>query len=145
MCGKIVKPFNTHNLLYYYVPVQGVLSYTALSINVMNPCLVLRIFPRKDATNILLMNSLLGTGLYLYGRPHIKDLPQRQRLIYSTFGSVTFSLGSVLIWAILRSLIPENIPLCTLAAIGTSATLLKIGSSYSGYVDSLASKTKENK
>lgn len=43
MCGKLgLKPLTTHNILFYYAPVQGVLSYTALSINVMNPSLVLR-------------------------------------------------------------------------------------------------------
>lgn len=43
ICGKLgLKPINTHNILFYYAPVQGALSYTALSINVMNPSLILR-------------------------------------------------------------------------------------------------------
>lgn len=37
-----LKPLNKQNLLFYYLPVQGALSYTALSVNVMNPSLVLR-------------------------------------------------------------------------------------------------------
>lgn len=42
--GKLgLKPITTQNILFYYAPVQGVLSYTALSINVMNPSLVLRL------------------------------------------------------------------------------------------------------
>lgn len=44
LIGKLgLKPLNTHNILYYYAPIQGALSYTALSINVMNPSLVLRL------------------------------------------------------------------------------------------------------
>lgn len=42
-CGKLgLKPLTGHNILYYYAPLQGVLSYTALSVNVMNPSLILR-------------------------------------------------------------------------------------------------------
>ncbi|KAL3276129.1 hypothetical protein HHI36_020848 [Cryptolaemus montrouzieri] len=136
-----LKPLNTHTLLYYYVPFQGVLSYTALSINVMNPSLVLRVFPRKDITNILLMNTLLGSGLYLYERPHLKSLGQKERILYSAFGAVTFSLGSVLIWAILRSVIPQNVPLCTVCGLGTSLALMKIARNYTEHVDTLTKKT----
>lgn len=41
-CKFGLKPFTTNNILYYYLPAQGVLSYTALSVNVMNPSLVMR-------------------------------------------------------------------------------------------------------
>lgn len=43
ICGKLgLKPITTNSVLYYYAPLQGVLSYTALSVNVMNPSLILR-------------------------------------------------------------------------------------------------------
>ncbi|CAG9763055.1 unnamed protein product [Ceutorhynchus assimilis] len=42
-----LKPFTGKNLLFFYAPAQGVLSYTALSVNVMNPSLVLRFINRK--------------------------------------------------------------------------------------------------
>lgn len=43
LCGKLgLKPLNVNNILYYYAPLQGVFSYTALSVNVMNPNLILR-------------------------------------------------------------------------------------------------------
>ncbi|KAK9878380.1 hypothetical protein WA026_021687 [Henosepilachna vigintioctopunctata] len=135
------RPLNTHTLLYYYIPFQGALSYTALSVNVMNPSLVLRVFPRKDITNILLMNTLLGSGLYLYDKSHLKVLSQKERVLYSAFGAVTFSLGSVLIWAILRSVIPQNVPLCTLCGLGTSVALIKIGTNYIGHIESITKKT----
>lgn len=56
---------------------------------------------------------------------------------FSAFGAVTFSLGSVLIWAILRSVVPENVPLCTLCGIGSGLAAIKIGKAYVEHVDSL--------
>jgi hypothetical protein len=39
-CG--IKPFTKKNVLFYYSPVLGAVSYTFLSVNVMNPGLVAR-------------------------------------------------------------------------------------------------------
>ncbi|ENN70944.1 uncharacterized protein LOC109544841 [Dendroctonus ponderosae] len=140
-CSKLgLKPLTSQNLLFYYAPAQGVLSYTALSVNVMNPSLVLRVFPKRDITNILLFNALLGSGLYLYNRPHLAVLPPKEKLLYSAFGAVTFSLGSVLIWAIIRSVVPQNVALCTACGIGSGLALIKIGTSYANSVDSLVPK-----
>ncbi|XP_023014385.1 uncharacterized protein [Leptinotarsa decemlineata] len=140
--GKLgLKPLTGRNILFYYAPVQGVLSYTALSVNVMNPSLVLRIFPKRDITNILLFNTLVGSGLYLFNRPHLSSLATRERLIYSSFGAVSFSLGSVLIWAIIRSLVPQNVALCSACGIGSGLAMIKIARCYVQHVDSLAPKS----
>lgn len=37
-----LKPFTKNNILYYYAPIQSLVSYAALSINVMNPSLAIR-------------------------------------------------------------------------------------------------------
>ncbi|XP_066254678.1 uncharacterized protein [Euwallacea similis] len=141
LCSRLgLKPLTSKSLLFYYAPAQGVLSYTALSVNVMNPSLVLRIFPKRDITNVLLFNTLVGSGLYLYNRPHLAALPQKEKLLYSAFGAVTFSLGSVLIWAIIRSVVPQNVALCTVCGIGSGLALIKIAKSYSNSVDSLVAK-----
>lgn len=43
ICGKIgLKPFTKNNILYYYFPVQSLVSYAALSVNVMNPSVAIR-------------------------------------------------------------------------------------------------------
>lgn len=43
LCGTFgCKPLTRENMLYFYAPLQGVISYTALSVNVMNPALVVR-------------------------------------------------------------------------------------------------------
>ncbi|CAH0548123.1 unnamed protein product [Brassicogethes aeneus] len=141
LTGKFgLKPLTKENLLFYYLPVQGTLSYTALSINVMNPSLVLRIFPRRDITNVLLFNTILGSGLYLYNRPHLSALTTKEKLLYSSFGAVTFSLGSVLIWAIVRSIVPQNVALCTACGIGSGVALIKIARTYAEHADSLVKK-----
>ena len=137
-CSKIgLKPLTGHNILFYYAPLQGALSYSALSVNVMNPSLILRIFPKRDVTNMLLIHTLVGSGLYLYNRPHLQSLSKQKRALYCAFGAVSFSLGSVLIWAILRSLIPQNVALCTVAGLGSGLALMKIGRDYTEHIDSL--------
>ncbi|XP_022920360.2 uncharacterized protein [Onthophagus taurus] len=140
-CGKFgLRPLTKSNILFYYVPAQGVLSYTALSVNVMNPSLILRLFPKRDITNILLLNTLLGTGLYLYSRPHLRSATSSSRILYSTFGALSFSMGSVLIWAILRSVVPQNVALCTACGISTGLALINLGTNYVSHVDALVKK-----
>lgn len=37
-----LKPLTKENILYYYVPLQSMVSYAALSVNVMNPSIAIR-------------------------------------------------------------------------------------------------------
>lgn len=37
-----IPPFTRDNVLYYYLPLQGLASYTTLSVSVMNPHLMVR-------------------------------------------------------------------------------------------------------
>lgn len=37
-----VPPLTRDNVLYYYIPMQGLVSYTTLSVSVMNPHLMVR-------------------------------------------------------------------------------------------------------
>lgn len=37
-----LPPLTKDNILYYYLPVQGLVSYTTLSVSVMNPHLMVR-------------------------------------------------------------------------------------------------------
>lgn len=42
-CERVgLRPFTKENILYYYGPMHGLVSYGALSINVMNPSLAVR-------------------------------------------------------------------------------------------------------
>lgn len=38
----LIKPVNKYNVLYYYAPLASLASYSALSVNIMNPSLVAR-------------------------------------------------------------------------------------------------------
>ncbi|XP_003704139.1 uncharacterized protein LOC100883330 [Megachile rotundata] len=130
-----LKPITKCSLVKFYAPAFGVASYTALSINVMNPSLVVRVFPKKDITNFLLGSALIGTGSYIYTRDHMRNATYDAKLLYSATGAVLLSFGSVLIWAVLRSMVPPNPTLCTILGIGSGLTFIKIGSSYLDFVD----------
>lgn len=43
MCTRLgLRPLTKQNVLYYYAPIHGLISYGALSVNVMNPALAIR-------------------------------------------------------------------------------------------------------
>ncbi|XP_029171529.1 uncharacterized protein LOC114940909 [Nylanderia fulva] len=144
-CSSIMKklglqPVTRCSLAKFYVPALGAASYTAMSVNVMNPSLVIKVFPKRDITNVLLVGTLVGTGSYIYTREHIKTAPQSVRVLYSVTGAVLLSLGSVLLWAVIRSVVPPSPACCTIAGIGTGVAFLKIGSSYLEFVDNQVAK-----
>lgn len=49
-----VPPFTKENVLYYYLPIQGLVSYTTLSVGVMNPHLMVR-YVKSD--NLILITN----------------------------------------------------------------------------------------
>ena len=61
-------------------------------------------------------------------------------LLFSATGAVLLSLGSVLLWAVIRSIVPPSPVCCTLAGIGTGVAFLKVGSSYLEFVDGQIAK-----
>ncbi|KOC60852.1 hypothetical protein WH47_05630 [Habropoda laboriosa] len=130
-----LQPVTKCSLVKFYAPAFGVASYSALSLNVMNPGLAVRIFPKKDITNFLLGSALLGTGSYIYTRDHMKNAPPSVRVLYSAAGAVLLSFGSILVWAVLRTFLPANPTLCTIVGIGSGLTFVKVGSSYLSFVD----------
>ncbi|XP_050535890.1 uncharacterized protein LOC126902545 [Daktulosphaira vitifoliae] len=114
----------------FYVPAFGSLNYTILSINVMNPGLLQRIIPKPDLTNLLLLNSCVGSTLFIVSRPHLRSSPLKIRVLYSVYGSVLFNMGSVLSWAIIRSLLPNNTAIATLAGIFSGFAITSCGVAY---------------
>ena len=38
--ASLVRPVTKYNVLYYYAPLASLVSYNALSVNIMNPTLV---------------------------------------------------------------------------------------------------------
>jgi uncharacterized membrane protein len=55
---------------------------------------------------------------------------------FSTFGSVIFTFGSVLLWAVLRNALPKNMALCSLIGLSSGITLIGVGRNYLNFVDS---------
>ncbi|XP_053688026.1 uncharacterized protein LOC128737419 [Sabethes cyaneus] len=125
-----LKPLTKENILYFYFPLQSMVSYAALSVNVMNPSIAIRLLPKRDVTNFLLVHTLFGTTLYLYSRPHLAVVPSQRRVAYSICGSVLFSFGSVLVWAVLRSAIPRNHTLATALGLSSGFLLAKLTYDY---------------
>lgn len=143
-----------------YGPVVGAGSYALLSVNVLNPSLHFglelllhhfywlwlnlscfsRIISKGDATNALLAGSLLGASAYIYNRPHLQSTTQRNRLIYAGFGSLTFTFSSILLWAILRNLLPNNAAIASVAGLGSGYLWATTAQGYFELVDAQVPK-----
>ncbi|KAK7864605.1 hypothetical protein R5R35_003195 [Gryllus longicercus] len=132
---EFIKPVTKDNILYHYLPLHGVICYSAMSVNVMNPSLFSECCPKKDITNFLLFGSVGGVALYAYKRPHLQNLELLPRTTYSAFGAVMFTFGSVLIWAVMRSVVPENAFVGSAIGLLSAAGLVKCGSSYCNAID----------
>jgi len=105
----------------------------------MNPQLVSKLVPKKDVTNVLLISSLVGTAFYLYGRPHLRTIPNGKRGAYSLLGGTLFAMGSVLAWAIIKSTLSNNnAALATILGLASGAAIVKLGTDYINECDKLA-------
>lgn len=143
MCDKLgLKPFTKENVYYYYIPMQGLVSYGALAINVMNPSLVSKILtPKKDLTNVLLLGSIVGASFYVYGRPALADVPNGKRGLYAMLGGSMWAMGSVLGWAVMKSVLPkDNSAIATIAGLATGAAIVKVTTDYFADTDKLVKK-----
>ncbi|XP_055316838.1 uncharacterized protein LOC129576185 [Sitodiplosis mosellana] len=141
LCTRLgLKPFTKNNILFYYAPLHALSSYGALSVNILSPQLASRLIPKRDVTNFLLIHTLFGTTLYIYSRPHLKSLDVKQKITYSVLGSTLFSLGSVLVWAIIRSSIPHNAVLGTALGLASGYGLARVSYEYLKHVDAIAEK-----
>lgn len=130
-----VPPFTKENVLFYYLPMQGLVSYTTLSIGVMNPHLMVRLFPRRDITDVLFLSAGGGAGLWLWARPHIAAAAPARRFSWAFLGGCLWPLGSIFLWAILRSSTGQKPVLGTILGVTTGAMLTSIALDYFNYVE----------
>lgn len=56
--------------------------------------------------------------------------------MYSVYNTVLFNLGSVLIWALVKNVLPHNGVVRSCFAVGSSYTMLNLGMEYLEHVDS---------
>ncbi|NP_001177967.1 uncharacterized protein LOC100499164 [Nasonia vitripennis] len=101
------------------------------------------IFPEKDISNFLLVNTLFGTGTYIYTRKHVRQSSSCYRILYSVTGALLLSFGSVLIWSVLRSIIPANQVLFTVTGISTSIAITSTGKKYLTDIDAMLHSKNE--
>jgi len=120
-----------------YLPAVGGVSALAFSTNVMYPRLFRKCFSPYQlvVANSLWFNAHIGTGLYLYTRPHIVSVGGAWRVGYSLFGAVVFNFSTVLFWATTKTLLPRNDFVRTLFGLLSGVAFFAIGQKYLAYVD----------
>lgn len=62
--------------------------------------------------------------------------------ICSILGSSLFSLGSVLVWAIVKSSLPRNVALATTVGLASGYAIARLSYDYLAHIDSLAAGKK---
>ncbi|CRL08283.1 CLUMA_CG020860, isoform A [Clunio marinus] len=135
-----MKPLNKENILSFYLPANSMISYSALSINIMNPAIRNNFFGSSDLTNFLLWHTVLGAGSYIYTRKHLKKASQQNKLAYAAVGGVLFSFGSVLMWAFAKNILPKNNGIATFVGLSSGFIIVRITSDYLNHVDEQISK-----
>lgn len=97
--------------------------------------MVSRLFPRRDITDVLFLSAGGGAGLWLWARPHIAAAAPARRFSWAFLGGCLWPLGSIFLWAILRSSIGQKPVLGTMLGITTGAMLTNIAIDYFNYVE----------
>ncbi|KAB7495518.1 hypothetical protein Anas_09332 [Armadillidium nasatum] len=136
-----LKPIHPCTIMFYYIPLKGSISYTVLGTQMLTPELYenvkLIIVPKYiSLTNACLLNSFVGTSLYLFSRPHLLKTPPKERLAFCVFGSSMFNLGSMLLWALGRTVAPDSTPLRFVIGLSGAAGLLWLATKYVSVIDS---------
>ncbi|KAG7176504.1 hypothetical protein Hamer_G027682 [Homarus americanus] len=107
-------------------------------------CLFLRVIPRYiSLTNACLVNTISGTGLYLYSSKHLAQANPKEKLLFCAFGTVMFNLGSMLLWALGRTVAPENQVLRTMIGAASAAGAVYLGRNYVTYLDTHIRSSKD--
>ncbi|CAG5040065.1 unnamed protein product [Parnassius apollo] len=101
----------------------------------MNPHLMVRLFPQRDVTDVLFLSASSGAGLWLWARPHIATAAPARRFSWALLGGCLWPLGSIFLWAILRSSIGQRPFIGTMLGVATGATLTNIALDYFNYVE----------
>uniref|UniRef100_A0A0K8RIU7 Uncharacterized protein n=1 Tax=Ixodes ricinus TaxID=34613 RepID=A0A0K8RIU7_IXORI len=137
-----LPPFTADNIYRIYLPIAGAVSYCTFSVTVFIPEFLSRLYPDQSVmvANCLLFNSHVGTGLYAYFRPHMRKAQPYHRVMYSAYQAVLFNFGSVLLWAVTKSLLPQSHLVRSIFAVSTSACLLTIGKEYLDFLDAPSSE-----
>lgn len=100
-----------------------------------NSLFTFRLIPKRDITNALLLMSFTGVSLWLWRRPHIAGTLPSRRFPWVFLGSSMYVLGSVLMWAIIRSAIGRHPVICITLGLTSSTALTYSAVDYFKYLD----------
>lgn len=78
----------------------------------------------------------MGAAFYIYGRPSLKAVPNGKRGLYAMLGGSLWAMGSVLGWAVMKSVLPrDNAAVATIAGLATGAVIVKVATDYFEDID----------
>lgn len=97
--------------------------------------LLFRLFPKRDITDVLFLTAGCGAGLWLWARPHMAAAAPARRFSWALLGGCLWPLGSIFLWAILRSSVGQRPIIGTLLGISTSAVFTNIAIDYFRYIE----------
>ncbi|XP_019620028.1 PREDICTED: uncharacterized protein LOC109466711 [Branchiostoma belcheri] len=135
--GQPLSEQQLERFCFQHVPVVGALSYSAFSTNILAYKAFDELFTSRHlvVANCLLLNSHLGIGLYLFNTRTIRAVNTRWRVTWSVYGSAMFNFGSILLWATVKEIIPENAVLRVGFGVLSSVFFLMVGKKYLDHVD----------
>lgn len=94
-----------------------------------------RLFPQRDVTDILFLSAGGGAGLWIWARPHMAAATPARRFSWAFLGGCLWPLGSIFLWAILRSSVGQRPLLGTVVGVTTGVMLTNIALDYFRYVE----------
>lgn len=94
-----------------------------------------RLFPQRDVTDVLFLTAGGGAGLWLWARPHMAAAAPARRFSWAFLGGCLWPLGSIFLWAILRSSVGQRPVIGTILGVTTGAMLTNIALDYFHYVE----------
>jgi len=86
-------------------------------------------------SNTLLLNSHIGLGVYLYSRRHMEVASRPWRMAYAVCGSVLFNMGTVMVCAVTKVLLPHIDAVRTVFGVTTGIAFLTIARRYLQFID----------
>merc|ERR1712087_1062339 len=113
-------------IAFKYVPLASSASLTAFASTVMDPSVFAHFGDWSAAIrNSLWISSCAGVGVWIYDRPHLKQLSQKKRAFFALGLSSIFVQGSLLLCALANKMVGGN-------AMTHSAPRMILGASLAG-------------
>uniref|UniRef100_A0AC35U7B3 Uncharacterized protein n=1 Tax=Rhabditophanes sp. KR3021 TaxID=114890 RepID=A0AC35U7B3_9BILA len=127
------------SLLKHYLPISGVASHGLFTVHLFSPAILNSMC--KEWSNVaqksLLASSLIGSGIYIFFRPHLHRVSNWQRVEYSVFAASMHNFGSLLFSIFIKRFIPSSLPTAikTVLALSVSAFLTSRSLKYLHHID----------